>query len=97
MQTIPFSEARAHLAHALRCVEAGDQDAVFISRRGHAAGVLISVAHYQQLTGKPLGFVNCLHHWRNDCMTNLLPTKGAVDDDPFANLRQTDTLRDFAW
>lgn len=95
MQTLPFSEARAQLAHALRSVEVGDEDAVLISRRGQAAGVLISVAQYQQFAGKNNGFMARLQQWRNG---NLAQSPQQTDEaDPFDNLRQNASTRDFAW
>lgn len=93
MQTIPFSEARAQLADVLRGVESGDEP-LMISRRGQASGVLMSVAQYQQLSGEAQGFAERLQAWR----ANWLDAAGVTGDaDPFADIRQTDAGRDFAW
>ena len=93
MQTIPFSEARAQLADVLRGVESGDEP-LMISRRGQASGVLMSVAHYQQLSGEAQGFLDRLQVWRANWL-DAADVSGK--DDPFADIRQKDAGRDFAW
>jgi len=93
MQTLPFAEARAQLAEALRSVEAGDEP-VLISRRGRAAGVLMSCRQYHQLTGEPGGFVERIGRWRAE---HLAQAQGSGADDPFAGVRQTEPARDFSW
>lgn len=97
MQTIPFSEVRAQLADALRSVEAGDEP-VLISRRGQAAGVLMSFRQYQHLSGAGLGFSAQLQRWRS---TYLAQTAGEGDANvnlnPFEGVRQADEARKFAW
>lgn len=91
MQTIPFSEARAHLAEALRGVEVA-QEPLMISRRGQAAGVLMSWSYYRQLIGSSSGFSARLAEWRKEC-------GGGEDDEgnPFEQLRQSDGGREFSW
>ncbi|WP_354681805.1 type II toxin-antitoxin system Phd/YefM family antitoxin [Cupriavidus necator] len=90
MQTIPFSEARAHLADALRGVEVS-QEPLMISRRGQAAGVLMSWSQYRQLVGSSSGFSARLAEWRK--------SYAAEEDegDPFEQLRQPDGGREFSW
>jgi prevent-host-death family protein len=93
MQTLPFSEARAQLASALRSVEAGNEP-FSISRRGQVAGVLMSFEQYQRLSGEAKGFAEKLHAWRAEYLT---PGGVVVDDDPFADVRQSDAAREFSW
>lgn len=93
MQILPFSEARAQLARALRSVEAGDEP-FSISRRGQVAGVLMSFEQYQQLSGKPTGFAENLQVWRDHYLT---PNQTGLMDDPFAGVRQLDAAREFSW
>ncbi len=93
MQALPFSEARAQLVEALRSVEAGNEP-VLISRRGQAAGVLMSLAQYRQLGGGDSGFVARLQRWRDE---HLAEAGDADERDPFEGLRQTESGRDFSW
>lgn len=93
MRTLPFSEARAHLADALRDVEAGNAP-FSISRRGQVAGVLMSFEQYQRMSGGATGFAEKLKLWRTEQLT---APNGMPEDDPFADLRQTDSAREFAW
>ena len=104
MQTLPFSEARAQLAEVLRGIEAGEAP-VLISRRGHASGVLMSVARYQQLSGAGGSVVDCLQNWRANHLAQTLesaepagPGEAAAGQaDPFEGVRQADVPRPFAW
>lgn len=93
MRTLPFSEARAHLADALRSVEA-DNEPFSISRRGQVAGVLMSFEQYQRLSGGATGFAEKLDHWRTTYRASDTAVPG---DDPFANVRQADAGREFSW
>jgi prevent-host-death family protein len=93
MQTLPFSEARAQLANALRSVEAGNEP-FSISRRGQVAGVLMSFEQYQRMSGAATGFAERLQHWRCEQLPAL---NGISEDDPFAQVRQTDKEREFSW
>jgi prevent-host-death family protein len=93
MQSLPFSAARAQLSEALRSLEAGDAPMV-ISRRGQAAGVLMSMAQYRQLSGTGAGFSERLTAWRNQY---LREADASAEADPFVGLRQPDAGRDFAW
>ena len=90
MQTIPFSEARAHLADTLRELET-KQMPLLISRRGKAAGVLMSPTQYQQLVGTPKGLASRLAQWRTDYV------QPAVEHDPFVSVRESTDGRDFSW
>jgi prevent-host-death family protein len=89
MQSIPFTEARAHLAETLRSVENSDLP-LLISRRSQNVGVLMSIKQYEQLTHTPASFSERLTHWRE----NHAQTEAA---DPFANIRESDQGRDFSW
>jgi len=93
MQTLPFSEARANLANALRSVESGNEP-FSISRRGQVAGVLMSFDQYQRLSGEATGFAEKLKGWRAQY---LVPGCAESDVDPFANVRQADEARAFSW
>ena len=90
MQAIPFSEARAHLAETLQHIEGGGSP-VFISRRGKAAAVLMSIASYQQMTGIEQGFNERLEAWRQTYIKEL-----SLEDE-FSSLRQAEAGRDFSW
>ena len=93
VQTLPFSEARAQLANVLRSVESGNQP-LSISRRGRVAGVLMSFEQYQRLSGEAKGFAEKLHAWRTEYLT---PDGVVVEDEPFADVRQSDAAREFSW
>jgi len=90
MQTMPFSQARAHLAEALRGVELA-QEPLLISRRGQAAGVLMSLAHYQQLAGSSAGFSARLADWRAQYSQAL------DESNAFTSPRDLSEGRDFSW
>ncbi|NOT18415.1 MAG: type II toxin-antitoxin system Phd/YefM family antitoxin [Sulfuriferula sp.] len=90
MQTIPFSEARAHFAETIQQLET-EQQPLTISRRGKAAAVLISPAKYAQLIGTEQNFAARLAQWRINYATELL------EADPFTQLRDTTDGRDFSW
>ena len=83
-------EARAHLADTLRELET-KQMPLLISRRGKAAGVLMSPTQYQQLVGTPKGFASRLAQWRTDY------AQPAVEHDPFVSVRESTDGRDFSW
>lgn len=93
MQTIPFSEARAHLAEALREV-AASQEPVMISRRGQAAGVLMPIAKYRQLCGTDgtnARFTAQLSKWRAQ---HAQPEQGEDFSPPD---RDQSDGREFSW
>lgn len=94
MRTIPFPEARAHLADALRGLEVA-QEPLMISRRGQAAGVLMSWSQYRQLVGSSSGFSARLAEWRKKHVTE--EEQGDQQGDPFDQLRQPDVGREFSW
>ena len=93
MPTVPISKTHAQLANALRSVEAGNEP-FSISRRGQVAGVLMSIEQYQRMSGAPTGFAERLKHWRCEQLPAL---DGIAEDDPFAQMRQTDHEREFSW
>ena len=89
MQSIPFSEARAHLAETLRFVENSNNPLV-ISRRGQDVGVLMSLEQYQQLARSPSSFSARLNQWR----TTYAQTN---HNDPFDDVRDSSSGREFSW
>ena len=96
MHSLPFTEARAHLADTLREVEATDTP-ILISRRGQTAGVLMSWAQYRRLQTGAAGFSARLTQWRAEC---LAPEAGAAledETDPFADLRDRSPGRVVDW
>lgn len=78
MHTIPFSEARAHLAETLSSLDRGGEPVV-ISRRGEAAAVLMSVAQYQRLVARGDGPAARLQAWRGDHAHALAVEQDAFD------------------
>ena len=89
MQSIPFSEARAHLAETLRLVE-NSNNPLLISRRGQDVGVLMSLEQYQQLAQSPSSFSARLKQWRT--------TYAQINhDDPFSDVRDSSSGREFSW
>ncbi len=89
MDSIPYSEVRAHLAETLKKLEVREEP-IFISRRGEPAGVLMSVAQYQRLAG-PVAkdFWSAVCAWRAE-NADYLATPEAPED-PFADLRDPTT------
>lgn len=92
MHTLPLTDVRAHLADTLRDAEAR-REPVVISRRGQAAGVLMSWDHYRQLAAAHGGFAARLQRWRDEHAADMHDEA----DDPFANLRDASPGRDFEW
>lgn len=85
MDSIPYSEVRAHLAATLKRLEVREEP-IYISRRGEPAGVLMSVAQYQRLTaGAGNGFWAALCAWRERHADYLASPE--AEDDPFADVR----------
>jgi prevent-host-death family protein len=83
---IPCSELRAHLADTLKTLELRDEP-VFISRRGEAIAVLMSVGQYQRLQGGPTDFRTAMLAWREHHAAEMA-TAGDEDwPDPFADVR----------
>lgn len=85
MQTIPFNALRAHLAQALREVEAS-REPIVISRRGKAAAVLMSWARYERLSEPAFDLGAALDEWR----TGSAPAGEEADGDPWAGVRDAD-------
>lgn len=83
MQTIAFSDLRAHLADTLRQLQTSDQP-ICISQRGQPAAVLMSVAQYQGLSGPIPGPAAALEAWRAKYLQGDLLDQ---DDDPWADVR----------
>ena len=94
MHTIPFSEARAHLAEALSTLDQGGEP-VMISRRGHAAAVLMSVAHYERLLALGDGPAARLQAWRSEHADQLGADDGSGD--PWADVRDRRPTRAVDW
>ena len=84
MDSIPYSEMRAHLAETIKRLEVRDE-AVYISRRGQPAAVLMSVAEYRRLTGGENSVGRALSAWRARQADYLASPE--AEEDPFANLR----------
>nr|WP_186329937.1 type II toxin-antitoxin system Phd/YefM family antitoxin [Variovorax boronicumulans] len=94
MHTIPFSEARAHLAEALSSLDQGGEP-VLISRRGEAAAVLMSVAQYQRLVAQGDGPAARLQAWRAE-HADLFAAE-PESDDPWAEVRDRRPTRSVDW
>ena len=97
METLPYSEVRAHLAETLKKLEAREEP-VYISRRGELAGVLLSVAQYRRLVGGESGFGEALRAWRERHADDL--ANEAADgsyEDPWADVRDRRPTRFFEW
>lgn len=93
MKTIPFSEARAHLAETLQKVQES-RDPLLISRRGKGGAVLVSMETWDALASSPVaGFAEALSDWRAHYAVEPEP----VADDEFDNLRDQTPGRDFSW
>ena len=85
MDSIPYSDVRAHLANTLKQLQARDEP-VYISRRGAPAAVLMSVAQYQRLTAAPENNLwSALCAWRERNADYL--NSPEAEEDPFANVR----------
>lgn len=96
MHTIPFSEARAHLAEALSTLDQGGEP-VLISRRGQAAAVLMSVAQYQRLLAHGDGPAARLRAWRAENADALAADAAAHEPDPWADVRDRRPTRAVDW
>lgn len=97
LDSIPYSELRAHLAETLERLEVRDEP-IYISRRGEPAGVLLSVAQYRRLSGDDLGFGDALAAWRQRHAETLAADAGAGDDaEPFADVRDRQPARAVTW
>ena len=91
MQSIPFSQARAHLAETLDKLETVDEP-VMISRRGQATGVLMSLQQFRQLSAPAASFTARLNQWRSEHLAELQD-----EPTPFDAVRARSAGRDFAW
>jgi prevent-host-death family protein len=81
MDSIPYSEVRAHLAETLKQLEQRDEP-VYISRRGQPAGVLMSVAQYDKLVKPgPQGFLASVQAWRETYAAELAAEAAAAETD----------------
>lgn len=98
MHALPFTQVRANLADALRQVELANAPTA-ISRRGRTAGILISVAHYAQLTGGQRGLVAQLDAWRSEYLGSLAGSEPAEapHEDPWQDVRDPSPGREFSW
>ena len=92
METLPYSEVRAHLAETLKRLEAREEP-VYISRRGELAGVLLSVAQYHRLAQQADSPAERLAAWRAEHAGSLTE----ADDDPWADVRDRRPPRPFEW
>lgn len=90
MNSISFTQARAHLADLIDQSKQGET--VIISQRGHATAVLLSVPEYQKLTGTHLSFTEKLNAWRQQYQHELSSLA-----DEFQPERDQEQGRDFSW
>ena len=86
MDSIPYSQIRAHLAETLKKLEVREEP-VYISRRGEPAGVLMSVAQYQRLREGQGGFGQAMLAWRERHAAALAAETNESWPDPFADIR----------
>lgn len=99
MDSIPYSEVRAHLAETLKQLEVRDEP-VYISRRGEPAGVLMSVAQYRRLQGGRADFASAYLAWRKEFERDFAASGEEAWIDPFANIRDPSPdggRRPFEW
>lgn len=97
MDSIPYSEVRAHLAETLKKLELREEP-ITISRHGEPAGVLMSVAQYQRLQGGPKDFFSALMTWRERYAAELEDEdRNGTYVDPFADVRDRRPLRPVSW
>lgn len=89
MESIPYSEVRAHLAETLKKLEVREEP-VYISRRGEPAAVLMSVVQYQRLKGAHPDFHSALMAWRERHAAELAAADTAGWQDPYAKVRDRD-------
>lgn len=90
MTSIPFTQARAHLADLIDQSKQGEK--VFISQRGQTTAVLMSIPEYQKLNGEHLTVADKLKVWREQFSHELIE---APED--FNPERDQDQGRDFSW
>ena len=87
MDSIPYSQMRAHLAETIKQLEVREEP-IFISRRGEPAAVLMSVAQYQRLQGGQKDFFSALVAWRGRYAAELEEdARNGTSVDPFASVR----------
>lgn len=94
MDSIPYSEVRAHLAETLKQLEVREEP-VYISRRGKPAGVLMSVAQFERLQTQSDGPVARWLEWRNKHAQDLENWKDEVD--PWVDVRDRTPPRAVTW
>ena len=85
MDSIPYSDVRAQLAETLKRLEVREE-AIYISRRGQPAGVLMSVAQYRRLQGEPADFGSAYITWRKRFERDLAAHAAQEWPDPFADV-----------
>jgi prevent-host-death family protein len=90
MTSIPFTQARAHLADLIDQSKQGEK--VFISQRGQTTAVLMSVPEYQKLTGNPSDIAESLNAWRENFKDDL-----SDSNKDFTVERDQSEGRDFSW
>ena len=90
MTSIPFTQARAHLADLIDQSKQGEK--VFISQRGQTTAVLLSIPEYNKLSGNDLSISTKLKNWREQFHHEL-----AESTDDFDVERSQDQARDFSW
>lgn len=90
MTSIPFTQARAHLADLIDQSKQGKK--VFISQRGQTTAVLMSIPEYQKLVGKPSDIAESLSTWREKFKDELSDA-----DEDFIVKHDQSKGRDFSW
>ncbi len=86
MDSVPYSEVRAHLAETLKWLEFRDEP-IYITRRGEPAAVLMSVSQYRRLQGEPADFASAYRAWRKEFERDLAESGDEEGVDPFASIR----------
>lgn len=94
MDSIPYSEVRAHLAETLKKLEVREEP-LYISRRGEPAGVLMSVAQYQRLQSQSDGPLARWLAWRAKHAKEIETWKD--EPDPWADVRDRTPPRPVTW
>jgi prevent-host-death family protein len=94
MDSIPYSEIRAHLAETLKQLEVREEP-VYISRRGEPAAVLMSVTQYKRLLQQADDPAGRLAAWRAEYAQDEDAWKD--EPDPWADVRDRSPPRPVTW
>lgn len=94
MDSVPYSEVRAHLAETLKQLELREEP-IYISRRGEPAAVLMSVAQFERLQNRSDGPAARMLAWRARHAQELEAWKH--EPDPWADVRDRRPSRPVTW